>query len=69
MTITESTSHHTGHTTTDQTEVYVALGGKSPLHAPCGARVGITPLPHPARLGTGKGRQGLALFVISSKIQ
>ena len=67
--ITESNPRHPGHATTHQLGGAGALGGKDPLHAPRGARAGSTPLPHPAQLGTRRGRQGLDLIGISSRNQ
>ena len=40
------------------------LGGKAPLHASHGARGGRTTLPHPERLGTGRGGQVLDLVIL-----
>ena len=53
------TSCYPSHSTPDGSEVTEALGGETPLHAPCGAQSGSTPLPHPERLDTRRKRQGL----------
>ena len=64
--ITESTSRHPGHAITHWPEGAGAISSNAPLHAPNCTRGGSTPLPDPARLVTGKGRQGLSLVGISS---
>ena len=58
---------HAGNATPYGPEGSRALGGEAPTHAPCGARVSGTPLPHPTLSCPGGGELILAVAVIPSQ--
>ena len=58
-------SEHTGNPAPDGTEVSRALGREDMIHAPCGARISGSPVPHPTGSDPGGSGPGMAVAILS----